>query len=89
MRHLSVSSATPATGAPPDGPKTSQPRGDWAVLRRLLPYLWEYRWRVAAALAFMVAAKLANVGVPLLLKELVDALTPKPGGSLLGLPAGT
>ena len=48
---------------------------DWGVLRRLLPYLWRYRWRVAVALLFMVAAKLATVGVPLLLKELVDALT--------------
>ncbi len=59
------------------------------MLRRLLPYLWQYRWRVAAALGFMVVAKLANVGVPLLLKELVDALTPAPGQSLLGLPPGS
>jgi ATP-binding cassette subfamily B protein len=39
-----------------------------------LPYLWPYKWRVLAALSFMVAAKVSNVGVPLLLKELVDAL---------------
>ena len=76
--------------APAGGPASAvEPRSDWAVLRRLLPYLWQYRWRVAAALAFMVVAKLANVGVPLLLKELVDALTPKPGQSLLGLPPGS
>ena len=37
------------------------PRGDWTTLRRLLPYLWHYKWRVVAALAFMVAAKLATV----------------------------
>ena len=49
-------------------------RSDWATLRRLMPYLWEYKWRVAAALSFMVGAKLANVGVPLLLKRLVDAM---------------
>ena len=30
-----------------------------------------------AALTFMVGAKLANVGVPLLLKELVDTMNPK------------
>jgi len=54
-------------------------RSDWQTLRRLLPYLWEYKWRVAAALAFMVAAKLANVGVPLLLKDIVDALSTQPG----------
>jgi hypothetical protein len=35
---------------------------------RLLPYLWQYKWRVWLAIAFMVGAKLANVGVPLLLK---------------------
>ncbi len=40
----------------------------------LLPYLWEFRWRVLVALAFLVTAKLANVGVPLILKEVVDSL---------------
>ncbi len=49
------------------------PRSDWTTLNRLLPYLWPYKWRVLAALTFMVAAKVSNVGVPLLLKELVDA----------------
>ncbi|WP_333839823.1 ABCB family ABC transporter ATP-binding protein/permease [Pelomicrobium sp.] len=49
--------------------------GDWRTLRRLLPYLWEFRGRVAAALAFLLAAKLANVAVPLVLKEIVDALS--------------
>jgi ATP-binding cassette subfamily B protein len=52
---------------------------DWSTLRRLFPYLWEYKWRVIAALAFMVGAKMANVGVPLLLKDLVDSMTPQPG----------
>jgi len=41
--------------------------------------LWEYKWRALAALAFMLGAKLANVGVPLLLKNLVDTLSFKPG----------
>ena len=49
-------------------------RDDWQTLRTLLPYLWEFRWRVAAALVFLIAAKGANVGVPLVLKELVDHL---------------
>jgi len=49
-------------------------RSDWPTLKRLFPYLWEYKWRVLLALAFMVGAKLANVGVPLLLKELVDTM---------------
>ena len=54
-------------------------RSDWATLRRLFPYLWEYKWRVMAVLAFMVGAKMANVSVPLLLKELIDTLNPKGG----------
>ncbi len=53
-------------------------RSDWATLRRLFPYLWQYKWRVIAALLFMVGAKVANVGVPVLLKNLVDTMTPKP-----------
>ncbi len=36
-------------------------RNDWAVIRTLLPYLWEFKWRVTLALSFLVAAKLANV----------------------------
>ncbi|HMH19197.1 MAG TPA: ABC transporter ATP-binding protein/permease, partial [Burkholderiales bacterium] len=40
----------------------------------LVPYLWEFRVRVAIALAFLTAAKLANVGVPLILKQVVDSL---------------
>ena len=66
------------------------PRSDWGTLARLLPYLWRYRWRVGAALVFLLAAKGANVGVPVLLKELVDALAIKPGqaAALLVVPAG-
>ncbi len=64
--------------------------GDWATLQRLLPYLWQYKWRVALALAFMVGAKLANVGAPMLLKELVDAMSLQPGDprALLVVPLG-
>jgi ATP-binding cassette subfamily B protein len=54
-------------------------KSDSEVLKRLLPYLWAYKFRVIFALAFMVCAKLANVGVPLVLKELIDAMTPSPG----------
>ena len=58
---------------------TPAPSRDWNALRRLLPYLWQYKWRVLAALGFMIGAKLANVGVPVLLKHLVDALDLKAG----------
>jgi ATP-binding cassette subfamily B protein len=47
---------------------------EWRVLPLLLPYLWEYRGRVAAALTFLAVAKVANVGVPLVMKEVVDGL---------------
>ena len=53
--------------------------GDWSTLQRLFPYLWLYKWRVMVALTLMVGAKVANVGVPLLLKTLVDDMTPQPG----------
>ena len=69
---------------------TQQQHTDSDTLRRLLPYLWHYKWRVMAALAFMVGAKLANVGVPVLLKHLIDAMTLKPGDprAVLIVPAG-
>ncbi len=71
-------------------PLPGPPSGDWHTLRRLLPYLWQYKWRVGLALAFMVGAKLANVGVPMLLKELVDAMAFKPGDvrAVLVVPVG-
>ena len=76
MRHH----AAPSPALPVTAPAQA-PVSDWATLKRLFPYLWEYKWRVVAALSFMVGAKLANVGVPLLLKELIDALTPQPSGA--------
>ncbi len=79
----------PALPLPPE-PAPGAQRSDWATLRKLLPYLWFYRWRVGIALAFLVGAKLANVGVPILLKHLVDSLSIKPGDpqALLVVPAG-
>src|SRR5512145_253859 len=56
---------------------TQRLRGnEWKALAALLPYLWEYRGRVILALVCLVTAKLANVGVPLLMKEVVDSLDP-------------
>ncbi|HYR25584.1 MAG TPA: ABC transporter transmembrane domain-containing protein, partial [Aquabacterium sp.] len=65
-------------------------RSDRETLARLWPYLWAYKGRVMLALAFMVGAKLANVGVPLLLKNLVDTLAPRPGSvqAMLAVPVG-
>ena len=63
-------------GAPGSSPNTASDSGrsDWGTLQRLFPYLWQYKWRVMAALAFMVGAKVSNIGVPLLLKELIDRM---------------
>ena len=47
---------------------------DLKTLRSLAPFLWEYRVRVVLALTFLVLAKVANVGIPLMLKDIVDAL---------------
>jgi ATP-binding cassette, subfamily B, heavy metal transporter len=54
--------------------KPSLNRNDWGTIRSLLPYLWEFKKRVSLALVLLVMAKLASVAVPLLLKEVVDAL---------------
>ena len=69
--------ASPSTA--PESANAAATKSDWSTLTRLFPYLWTYKWRVIAALAFMVGAKLANVGVPLLLKNLVDSMSFKPG----------
>jgi len=58
------------SAAPTQGLKGNE----WRALGTLVPYLWEYKGRVFAALAFLSAAKLANVGVPLVFKEVVDGL---------------
>ena len=71
--------AAATTTPPAEAPAPA--RSDWDTLKRLFPYLWEYKWRAAAALAFMVGAKLANVSVPLLLKDLVDTMSFKPGNA--------
>lgn len=50
---------------------------DWRAIRSLLPFIRQFRGRVLFALALLTLAKLANVGVPLALKEAVDALDPQ------------
>jgi ABC-type transport system involved in Fe-S cluster assembly fused permease/ATPase subunit len=57
-------------------PAQSLRGNEWRSLAVLLPYLWDFRGRVLLALALLVAAKLANVGVPLVMKEIVDGLNP-------------
>ena len=64
-------------GHPSSGATEAAGFKDWRVLLQLFPYLWEYRGRVVIALVCLVLAKLATVGVPLVLKEIVDSYDPK------------
>ncbi len=80
MRHHASNSSNP--------PANQGARNDWVTLKTLLPYLWAWKWRVLMALSCLILAKLANVGIPLVLKSLIDGLTisaEKPA-SLLVLP---
>lgn len=66
-------------------PANQATRDDWTTLKTLLPYLLEWKWRVLFALLSLVAAKMANVGVPLVLKQLIDKLAPMPGNPAYAL----
>jgi ATP-binding cassette, subfamily B, heavy metal transporter len=78
----------PITSSEP--PANQGTRNDWGTLKTLFPYLWAYKWRVLLALIFLVSAKLSNVGIPLLLKQLIDRMTISPTDpkALLVLPVG-
>ncbi|UXY14112.1 ABC transporter ATP-binding protein/permease [Chitiniphilus purpureus] len=56
-----------------DAPAAAR-RNDWRTLRTLFPYLWRYKNRVLLALGLLITAKFANVAVPIVLKDIVDAL---------------
>ncbi len=61
----------------PSGPQAlpaSGDRHDWQTIKKLIPYLWAYKWRVLFALGCLISAKFANVTVPLIFKQLVDGL---------------
>ena len=49
-------------------------RKDWSNIKRMLPYIWDFKGRVMLALACLVLSKVAAVGMPLALKEIVDVL---------------
>lgn len=61
MRHFNSDGGQPGTA-------------DWRTVRLLLPYLWEYKWRVLIALSLLIGAKLAIVSIPVVLKHIVDNL---------------
>ncbi|MEW8507543.1 MAG: ABC transporter ATP-binding protein/permease [Candidatus Thiodiazotropha sp.] len=66
-------------------PQVHKDRRDYRNLRNMLPFLWEYRGRALLALGCLVLAKFANVGIPLVLKEIVDVLD-RDDRTLLVLP---
>ena len=53
-------------------PQVHKDRRDWQNLRGMLPFLWEFRGRALFALVCLVLSKVANVGVPIVLKEIVE-----------------
>jgi len=68
-------------------PPAGQPVSEihvWPTLRLLFPYLWAYRLRVMVALACLIGAKVANVGVPVVFKNMIDGLSP--ADQVLALP---
>ncbi|WP_417618265.1 ABCB family ABC transporter ATP-binding protein/permease [Oceanisphaera sp.] len=73
-------------------PEADDSAFNWQTLRTLLPYLLEYRLRIVLALGCLVAAKVASVGLPFILKHIVDAMDTgvnnSTGGKLLVLPLG-
>ena len=69
----------------PHTPATPPPGFGWQAIRSILPFLWQYRGRVGIALAFLLAAKVANVAIPFALKGIVDHLD-APAEALLTVP---
>lgn len=84
MRHFPAIERPTKTYPVPAG----APKGEWQTLKTLLPYLWQYKWRVAIALSFLVLAKVANVAVPIVLKDIVDAVSVKPELAVAAVPLG-
>jgi len=86
----------PTTTEPPPArpatlfPGQRAPRSDWQTVRNLLPYVWHYKWRVMLALVCLVTAKVANLGVPVLMKRLIDSMNIAAGDprALLVVPVG-
>src|SRR5471030_3399892 len=80
--------STPSPTTPPSSTAAKPARSDLNTLKTLLPYLWVYKWRVLAALSCLIGAKAANIGVPVVMKKLIDQVSYKPDDphALLVLP---
>ena len=84
MRHFPAVERPSKTYVLPPG----APRGEWQTIGVLLPYLLQYKWRVFFALACLILAKVANVAVPIVLKDIVDAVTANPALAVIAAPIG-
>ena len=60
-----------------DKASASSSAGIRRALSMLMPYLWRYRGRVALILLSLSIAKVANLGIPITFKHIIDALDPK------------
>ena len=80
MRHSSPALPLPA--------QSSAQRHDWQTIKTLLPYLWTWKWRVIIALSCLICAKVANVAVPLVFKNLIDTLSIPKEQMWLAVPLG-
>jgi ATP-binding cassette subfamily B protein len=65
--------------------KTRQ-QSDWQVIKNLMPYIWQFKFRVVITLLCLVAAKVANLGVPIVLKKIVDTLSMTGAQALVVVP---
>ncbi len=89
MRRSGSHDAYAGQPASPPNKAAATPRAGWKTLKTLLPYLWQFRGRVLIALACLVAAKVANVGVPIVLKGIVDTFSIRSdAAALVAVPLG-
>ena len=58
-------------------------REDWNNLKKMFPFVWSYKGRVVLALGCLVISKLAMVGIPIVLKYIVDALDTDSGQTIV------
>lgn len=80
MRHRSNALPLPA--------QPLQERHTWQTIKTLLPYLLAWKWRVLLAITFLIAAKVTNVAVPLIFKQLIDELALPREQAWIAVPLG-
>ena len=68
-----------------DGPKNNS---DWQTVKSLWPYIWQSKYRVIIAFIALTAAKVANLGIPIVLKKIVDGMSPTETALSIALISG-